>query len=313
MPATANTIRGEHVDVAVTGSSGFIGSALVAALEREGHRVVALVRSGPSRPNTIRWDPDAGAIDAAGLEDIDAVVHLAGESIGAARWTAAKKARILTSRTRGTRLLAETLAGLKQPPGVLVSASAVGFYGSRGDQILTEDSAGGTGFLADVVRQWEAAAQPAAEAGIRVVNTRSGVVFGAGGGALPLIALPFRFGLGGRLGSGRHWMSWISLSDEVGAIVRLLRDPGPVGPVNVTSPNPVPNATFTRILANVLRRPAPMIVPTAALKAVFGSEVVDDFVLASQRVKPARLIDAGYEFQAPDLEPALRRALGKPG
>ena len=298
------------MDVAVTGSSGLIGSALVAALERDGDRVLRLVRSGPAREGTARWEPSAGAIDAAALEGLDAVVHLAGESIGAARWTAAKKARILNSRVEGTSLLAATIAELRAPPRVLVSGSAIGFYGDRGDEVLTEGSGPGAGFLAGVVRRWEDAAGPVAAAGVRLVLLRSGIVLSPRGGVLGTMLVPFRLGLGGRLGSGRQWTSWISLDDEVGAIVRALRDDSLAGPVNAVAPNPVTNAELTATLGRVLRRPAVAAVPTIALRAALGADAARE-LLGSQRVRPARLEAAGFEFRDPDLEGALRRLLGR--
>ena len=300
------------MDVAVTGSSGLIGTAVRAALERAGHHVARLVRSGGGGSDTVRWDPDAGTIDAAGLEGIGGVVHLAGEGIGDRRWNTAHKARVLDSRVKGTTLLAGTLAGLTRPPAVLVSGSAIGFYGDRGDDVLTEDSAGGGGFLAEVCRRWEAATGPAEEAGIRVARVRTGIVLSAGGGALRKMLVPFRLGAGGRLGTGRQWMSWVSLDDETGAIVHLLGDGAPGGPVNVTSPNPVTNADFTRALGRALRRPALIPVPAAALKLALGGEMAEELLLYSQRVVPTRLLASGYRFQAPELDEALARALGRP-
>ncbi|HEX2051023.1 MAG TPA: TIGR01777 family oxidoreductase [Actinomycetota bacterium] len=299
------------MDVAVTGSSGLIGAALVTALEAAGDRVVRLVRSGPARPGTIRWDPAAGAIDAAGLEGIDAVVHLAGESIGAARWTAAKKARILNSRVDGTSLLAATISDLRSPPRVLVSGSAIGFYGDRGDELLTEGSGPGTGFLAGVVRRWEDAARPAAEAGVRVVTLRSGIVLSPRGGVLGTMLVPFRLGLGGRLGSGRQWTSWITLDDEVAAIVHALRHEPLSGPVNAVAPNPVTNAELTATLGRVLHRPTVAAVPPVALRAALGADAARE-LLGSQRVAPDALARSGFRFGDPELEAALRRLLARP-
>jgi uncharacterized protein (TIGR01777 family) len=298
------------MDVAVTGSSGLIGSALGPALARAGHRMIPIVRSqSGGKGDAVRWDPDAGSIDAGGLEGIDAVVHLAGENIGASRWNDAQKARIRDSRVRGTILLAQTLAKLAKPPKALVSGSGVNFYGDRGDEILTETSRSGTGFLADVCRRWEAATEPAQEAGIRVVHLRSGIVLSGGGGALDKMLTPFRFGVGGRMGSGSQWMSWISIDDEVGAIVHLLGEGAPAGPVNATAPNPVTNADFSKALGQALKRPAVMPVPAPALRLLLGREMADELILGSMRVLPTRLLDAGYAFSAPDVGPALQRML----
>ncbi len=299
--------------IIVTGSTGLVGRALVRSLLSEGHAVTRLVRGESqtfSAPGTsaVRWDPERGSIDAAALEGHDGAVHLAGESI-ATRWSAAQKARILESRVKGTTLLAETLAKLSQPPEVLVSGSGINFYGDRGDEILTEASRSGGGFLAEVCRQWEAATAPASDAGIRVALLRTGIVLSGGGGALGKMLLPFRLGLGGRMGSGTQWMSWISIEDEVGAIVHLLGDGAPSGPVNATSPNPVTNAEFSKALAEVLRRPAVLPVPATALRAVLGRGMADELLLGSMRVLPTRLLDSGYTFRTPDLRPALQRVL----
>jgi uncharacterized protein len=302
------------LDVAVTGSSGLIGSALDPALARAGHRMVPVVRSTTartSRPDALAWDPDAGTIDAAGLEGIGGVVHLAGENIGASRWNDAQKTRIRDSRVKGTALLAQTVAKLAKPPGVLISASGINVYGDRGDEILTEVSRPGEGFLADVCKAWEAATAPAEEAGIRVVHLRSGLVLSPAGGALDKMLTPFRLGLGGRLGSGAQWMSWISIDDEVGAIVHLLGEAAPAGPVNATAPNPVTNADFSKALARALRRPAVLPVPAPALRLLLGREMADELLLASMRVLPTRLLDSGYAFGAPNLASALQQALAR--
>jgi len=304
------------MQVLVSGSHGLIGSELVRRLETAGYRVVRLARASATAPDAVSddvvtWDPQAGSIDAAALEGFDAVVHLAGEGIGEKRWTPEQKHRILDSRTVGTSLLAGALAGLANPPRVLVSASAVGFYGSRGDEVLDEDSKPGEGFLAEVCRAWEAAAAPAGEAGIRTVLLRSGVVLSAAGGALHRMLLPFRLGLGGRQGTGEQWMAWISLDDEVGAISRALTSDGLVGPVNAVAPNPVTNAELARTLAAVLRRPSFLTTPLLPLRLRYGAELVDEMLLASQRVVPARLQADGYEFAHPTLEGALRETLGR--
>jgi uncharacterized protein (TIGR01777 family) len=301
------------VDVAVTGSSGLIGTALVRALTEAGHRVLRLVRSGaPSGPDSLHWDPQAGTIDAGGLEGVGSVVHLAGENVGARRWSEAHKARVRDSRVQGTTLLAETLAKLARPPAVMVSASAVGYYGDRGDEILTEDSSPGGGFLAGVCRQWEAATGAAEGAGIRVVHLRTaGMVLSAEGGALKQMLMPFKLGVGGRLGSGRQWVSWIAIDDEVGAIVHLLADGAPAGAVNSTAPNPVTNAEFTRVLGEALHRPTVIPVPKAGLKLLLGGQMAEELLLGSQRAVPTRLLDSGYSFRTPELRPALERVLAR--
>jgi uncharacterized protein (TIGR01777 family) len=261
-------------------------------------------------PRAIAWDPAAGRIDAARLEGFDAVVHLAGEPIAEGRWNEAKKRRILESRVAGTRLLCETLARLSSPPRVLVCASAIGWYGDRGDETLTEDSAPGGGFLADVCRQWEAAADPARAKSIRVVHLRSGVVLTPAGGALNKMLTPFRMGVGGVVGSGSQWMSWIGLDDEIGAILHALVTESLSGPVNAVAPRPVTNREFTKTLGGVLGRPTVMPMPAFAARLVFG-EVADALLLSSQRVQPARLEATGYRFRHPDLAGALAHLLGR--
>ncbi|MFO7591889.1 MAG: TIGR01777 family oxidoreductase [Acidimicrobiia bacterium] len=302
------------MDVLVTGSSGFIGSALLGALAADGHRPIRALRGRdvPKGVDAISWDPDAGTIDAGALEGIGAVVHLAGAGIGDARWTDARKRLILESRTIPTRLLATTLAGLAKPPAVLVSASAIGYYGDRGDESLTEDSAPGTDFAADVAVQWEAAAQPAADAGIRVATIRTGIVLGPGGGVLGKLLVPFKLGLGGRVGDGRQYMSWISLPDEVGAIRHVLRTDSLMGAVNLTAPNPVTNAELASTLGKVLHRPTVLPTPVLPLKARFGTELVQSLLLGGQRVLPKRLEASGFEFAHPTLEGALRAVLDRP-
>lgn len=302
------------VEVLVTGASGFIGSALRPALVASGHRPIVAVRGGavPAGVDGIAWDPDAGTIDAAALEGIGGVAHLAGAGIGDRRWTAARKELILTSRTRPTSLLTSTLVGLNRKPTVFVSSSAIGYYGDRGDELLTETSPPGEDFTADVCRQWEAAAAPAADAGIRLVTVRTGIVLGRGGGMLQRVLAPFRVGLGGRLGSGRQYLSWVSLDDEVAAILQALERPSLTGPVNITAPNPVTNAEFTDTLGRVLHRPTRLPTPLAPLRAVYGRELVDSLLLAGQRVLPAALTDDGFEFAEPTLEEALRSAVDRP-
>jgi uncharacterized protein (TIGR01777 family) len=298
------------MDVAVTGSTGLIGQALKPALEQAGHRVVPVVRS-QAAGEAVRWDPDRGEIDAGGLEGVGAVVHLAGEGIGNRRWNAEHKARVKDSRVRGTTLLAETLAKLGKPPKVLVSGSAVGYYGDRGDEVLTESSRPGSDFLAEVCTAWEASADPAREAGIRVAHVRTGIVLSGRGGVLPKMVLPFKFGAGGKLGSGRQWVSWIALADEVAAIVHLLGDDSLSGPFNLAAPNPVTNTDMTKAIGAALHRPTLIPAPAFALKAVLGPEMADELLLVSQRALPTRLLDSGFTFRYPDLDEALRVALAE--
>jgi uncharacterized protein len=297
------------MEVAITGASGFIGSALTRSLERDGHTVRPLVRRPIDESGAIPWDPAAGTIDGDRLDGVDAVVHLAGAGIGDKRWSAARKREIRESRTRGTDLLARTLAALPRPPAVLVSASAVGFYGDRGDEELTEASRPGDDFLADLVQTWEAAAQPAIDAGIRTAFTRSGIVLSGDGGILPRLALLVRWFVGGRLGSGRQWLSWVSIRDEVAAIRFVIDRDELSGPVNVTSPTPVTNAQFTRALGAVLRRPTVVPVPAFGPRLVLGREMADELLFVSQRVLPGVLTDAGYDFAHPDIATALRAVL----
>lgn len=298
------------MEIAITGSSGLIGTALATALRADGHRVRPVVRGPSSDPGAVRWDPAAGSIDAGGLEGVDAVVHLAGVGIGDRRWTEAHKTAVRESRTAGTGLLARTLAGLDRPPAVLVSGSAIGYYGDRGDEVLTELSAPGDDFLAGVVQAWEAAAQPAVEAGIRTVYLRSGVVLTDRGGALPRLALPFKLFLGGRLGSGRQWLSWITLDDEVGAVRFAIDTLAVAGPLNAVAPEPVTNAELAKALGAALHRPAAVPVPAFGPRLLMGREMADELVFVSQRVRPQVLTDAGYPFARTDIRAALRAIYG---
>ncbi|MEZ5143544.1 MAG: TIGR01777 family oxidoreductase [Acidimicrobiales bacterium] len=300
------------MDIAITGASGLIGTALAASLRADGHRVVPVVRRlVADGERAVRWDPSAGTIDAAALEGVDAVVHLAGAGIGDKRWTPERKQEILQSRSRGTAVLAEALAGLERKPAVLVSGSAIGYYGDRGDEVLTEASGPGDIFLSEVCVAWEAATGMAVEAGIRVPIVRTGIVLSADGGALAKTLPLFKAGLGGRMGSGTQWWSWISIDDEVAAI-RWLLDHDVAGPVNLTAPAPVTNAEFTKVLGRVLGRPTVLPVPRFGPKLLLGGELAEQLLFASQRVQPTVLEDHGFTFAHRDLESALRAVLGRP-
>jgi uncharacterized protein (TIGR01777 family) len=299
--------------VAISGATGLIGGALAQAMTADGWRVHRITRSAErAGADDIVWDPAAGDLDHDRLEGVDAVVHLAGEPIGASRWTDDTKRRIRDSRVQGTRLLAGALAELADPPEVLVSGSAVGFYGDRGDEALTEDSGPGDDFLAEVTRAWEAAAAPAADAGIRVVHPRTGVVMAKEGPLIEKVELPFRLGIGGRVGSGRQYVAWISLTDEVRALQHLVADTTLAGPVNLTAPEPVTNAELTAALGDVLRRPTLLPIPVVAIRALYG-EMGVTLATVSQRAYPTRLLDAGFEFTHPDVRSALRVALRRGG
>lgn len=300
--------------ILISGSHGLVGTALIKSLEPEGHEIFRLVRHAPSSDSEIEWSPDRYSIALARLNDFDAVVHLAGESIASGRWNEEKKRKIRESRVKGTRLLADALANVARPPRTLISASAIGYYGSRADAILTEASTPGNDFLAGVCVEWEKATELAAEKGIRVVNTRFGIILDSEGGALAKMLPPFRMGVGGKIGSGRQWMSWISLDDVVGGIKYALLNQtggeGLKGPVNFVAPNPVTNAEFTETLGNVLSRPTLFPIPAFGVRLLFG-EMADALLLSSQRVEPARLGDSGYQFSYSNLESALRAALEK--
>jgi len=294
--------------VVITGASGLIGATVVTALRARGDDVTPLVRRPPGAGEA-RWDPAAGSIDSGALAGAAAVVHLAGAGIGDKRWSATRRQEIVSSRVQSTALLARSLAELDRPPSVLVSASAVGVYGDRGDEELTEASGPGSGFLAELCRAWEDATGRATQAGIRVVRLRSGVVLSAHGGALARQLPLFRLGVGGRLGSGRQWLSWISLADEVGAVLHALDEPSLEGPVNATAPTPVTNRDFTAALGRALHRPAVLAVPGFALRVALGSDLASEMVLAGQRVLPAKLSASGYEFSHADIDTALAALL----
>lgn len=300
------------MNILVSGSTGLVGTALIPLLTTQGHEVVRLVRSKSKSPSKemIHWNPEANYIDAAGLEGLDAVVHLAGENIAGARWSASQKARIRDSRVNGTRLLCETLSQLAKPPTTLVCASAIGFYGDRGDELITETSAPGTSFLCDVCREWEAAAEPARQKGIRVVHARFGIILSPAGGALAKMLFPFKMGVGGVIGTGRQYMSWITLDDAVGAIAHALTTPTLSGPVNVVAPHPVTNHEFTKTMGKVLGRPTILPMPAFAARLAFG-EMANELLLGGANVKPVRLQESGYSFRFPELETGLRHVLGR--
>lgn len=294
--------------IAITGASGLVGSALTHALEAQGHTVIRLVRRPARDAREISWDPAREQLDLPGLDGVDSVINLAGENLFRI-WTAGAKERIRASRVVGTRALARALASLPTKPKVLLSGSAIGIYGSRGDESLDETSTLGDDFLASVCKEWEAATAPASDAGIRVVTTRSGLVLSPKGGALATMLLPFQLGLGARFGTGGQWMSWISLSDTVDALIFLIRSEQVSGPVNLVSPNPVTNREFTRTLGYVLSRPTLFRIPRMAAALVLG-QMGESTILASQRVRPRRLLESGFEFSAPTMEAALRAELG---
>jgi uncharacterized protein len=300
--------------IIVTGSTGLVGKALVRSLLAEGHEVTRMVRGGSQTfraPGTsaVSWDPEKGTVNVSELEGHDAAVHLAGEPVAGGRWTEERKLRILHSRVKSTRLLAETLAAMRDKPKVLVSASAVGFYGDRGDEVLTEESASGEDFLSAVCREWEKAALPASQAGIRVVHLRIGIVLSAEGGALAKMLTPFKLGLGGPVGGGRQYMSWVALDDVVGIVKHALTREEVRGPVNTVAPQPVTNAEFARALGRALNRPAVLPTPAFALRLALGREMADSLLLGGARVEPARLKATGYQFAYPELEGALRHVL----
>ena len=295
--------------IVVSGASGLIGTALVEALRRDGQRVIELVRRAPTGRDEVRWDPAAHQLDPAVVSGTDAVIHLAGAGVSDRRWSAAYQAQVLDSRVDGTTTIATAIAKADQPPPVLLSSSAVGWYGDTGDRVVGEDDPAGAGFLADVCRAWEAASTPAADAGARVVLLRTGMVLSQSGGLLGKVRPLFKAGLGGRLGSGRQYLPWISLRDEVAAIQFLLAAEGVAGPVNLTGPDPATNAEFTAELARQLHRPALFAVPPFALRIVLAG-FADEGVLAGQRAIPAVLTQHGFNFTDPTLADALRYALG---
>lgn len=299
--------------ILISGSSGMIGSALVSALEGEGHTIGRLVRRTANHgKNEVYWDPGRGSLDKTSLVDFapEAVINLAGESIASGRWTSKKKAKIRDSRVHGSAVLAESLASLENPPRVFINASAIGFYGNRGQEKLSESSPSGEGFLAEVCRAWEVATEPAQKKGIRVVLVRTGIVLDLHGGALKKMLLPFKLGLGGVIGNGRQYMSWISIEDEVGILQFALTHDSLQGPVNAVAPNPVTNREFTKTLGRVLFRPTLVPMPASTARMIFG-EKAEELLLAGARVLPEKLLQAGYSFKYPELKPALKYLLRK--
>ncbi len=299
------------MNILITGSTGMIGTALIEFLKARGHRVTRVVRAPTqSSEPAVRWEPSAGVLQASEIEGCEAVVHLAGESIAASRWTIAQKAKIRDSRVQGTTLLAETLTKLKQPPKVLVSASAIGYYGHRGDEILREESPPGTGFLPATCVEWEKAADPARQKGIRVVHPRFGIILSPKGGALAKMLLPFKLGVGGTMGNGKQYWSWVSLDDVVGAIHHAIVTESVKGPMNVVAPRAITNHEFTKTLGRVLSRPTIFPLPAFAARLALG-EMADELLLASARIEPAKLLATGYNFRHTELEKALRELLRK--
>jgi len=301
-----NTRDWTRMVIAVSGSSGLIGSTLTGALEARGHSIKRLVRRPASGADEISWNPERGQIAPGALDGVNAIVNLAGENL-AQRWNSSARVRIRSGRVNGTTALARAIAAMPVKPRVMLSGSAIGIYGNRGDAVLDESSDLGDDFLASICREWEAATAPAADAGVRVVHVRTGLVMSRAGGALAKMLLPFRLGVGGRFGDGQQWMSWIALSDAVAALAFLLRAESVSGAVNLVAPNPVTNADFTRTLAHVLGRPAVIPVPKLVLTLLLG-EMGEDTVLASQRVRARRLVENGFKFKQPTLEEALRHA-----
>lgn len=294
--------------IIVSGSHGLVGTVLIKALEADGHEIYRLVRYAPNSEKEIEWSPDRYSIAISRIEGFDAVFHLAGESIASGRWNVEKKRKIRESRTSGTKLLADALANLSAPPKTLLSASAIGYYGDRGEELLTETSPPGKDFLADVCVEWEQATEHAREKGVRVVNTRFGIILDKEGGALAKMLTPFRMGIGGRIGDGKQWMSWIALDDVIGALRFALSNESMNSPVNFVAPNPVRNAEFTKALGKALSRPTLFPIPEFGVRLAFG-EMADALLLSSQRVEPAILKQSGYNFRYPDLNSALQAVL----
>jgi uncharacterized protein len=299
--------------ILITGASGLIGTGATNALRADGHTVGRFVRpGGPFTPGDVRWDPAASTIDSDAMEGAEAIIHLAGASIGEGRWTQKRKEILRGSRLHSTRILVDAIAKLQRKPRVLLAASAIGYYGSRGDEVLTESSSNGSDFLAQLARDWETESLRAQSLGVQTVLLRFGMILSARGGALPRMLAPFKLGVGGRLGNGKQWMSWIAIEDVIGVIRAALGDDELSGPVNVVAPNPVQNVEFTRALASVLHRPAIFPAPAFMLLLALG-EMADGLLLASQRVRPAKLLASGFNFRYPDLPSALRAILDGAG
>ncbi|MBA3723148.1 MAG: TIGR01777 family protein [Parachlamydiaceae bacterium] len=297
--------------ILVSGTSGLVGSALCNFLKINGHEIFKLVRTRANLlPNEIAWNLDRGVINPELLEGLDAVIHLAGENIASGRWSDAKKKRIRDSRVKGTLLLSQALASLKRSPHVLIAASAVGYYGNCGEEMLMEKNSKGTGFLADVCAEWETSTRPAIERGIRVVNLRFGAILSLQGGILKKIITPFKFGVGGQIGAGNQYMSWIALDDLLNVINETMQNKYFEGPVNAVSPNPVTNYEFTKAMGAVLHRPTFMTVPAKMARFVFG-EMADELMLSSQRVLPEVLLKSGFKFSYPNIKEALEFLLNK--
>ncbi len=291
--------------IAIAGASGLVGSALIPVLEKDGAAITRLVRSTP-KSGEIEWHPNQDSIEASKLEGFDVIINFAGENIAGGRWTDDQKRKIRDSRVNGTHLMSETIAKLSQKPRAFICASATGIYGDRDDEILDEQSESGSGFLAGVCREWEKATEPASKAGVRVVNLRFGPIMARQGGMLAKLLTPFKMGLGGKVGSGRQYISWVALDDAVSAIELAINDESIRGPLNIVSPHPVTNEEFTKALGHVLNRPTALAIPAFAARLTFG-EMADEMLLVSQRVIPKRLTAADYHFQYPDLEAALRK------
>ena len=309
MPPTGTPFEAA-VKILVTGSTGLIGSNLREFLTKRGNHVLSMVRRKPSGTDEIQWNPAAGTLDQSSMEGLDAIVHLAGENIASGRWTEERKHRIRTSRLQGTQLLAQSLTRLENPPKVLISVSAIGYYGNRGTELLDENSSPGTGFLPELCREWEAAASMAMAKNIRVVIPRLGMVLSSAGGALPRMLTPFRYGVGGRIGSGRQFMSWIAIEDLIGIIDHAIHCDSLNGPLNAVSPNPLTNSDFSKIIGKVLSRPSIFPVPAFILRLAFG-QMAEEVLIAGARVASGKLSESGYLFLYPELEGALRHILNK--
>ena len=294
--------------IAIAGGSGLVGSALIPILQSDGNQITRLVRSSP-KPGEIEWHPNQDKVSALSLEGFEAIINLAGENIAGGRWTDDQKRKIRDSRMNGTHLLSEAIAQMKSKPRVFICASATGIYGDRDDETLDEQSESGGGFLAGVCREWEQATEPASKAGVRVVNLRMGPILARDGGMLSKLLTPFKMGMGGKVGSGKQYISWVALDDAVNAIKLAIDDESIHGPINIVSPNPVTNEEFTKTLGHVLNRPTALAMPAFAARLAFG-EMADEMLLASQKVMPKRLSQAGFQFQYPTLESAMRKYIG---